>query len=398
MNKKTRSDFIPLSVPSIGGNAWHYVKECLDTEWVSYVGSFVNRFERELARVTGANHAVAMNSGTSALHIGLLVVGIRANDEVIMPALSFVAPANAIRYVNAWPSFCDILAKDWQIDCLQLESFLRNGCERRGADLINLESGRRIGAIMPVHLLGGMADIDFIAELAEEFDLPIVEDAAEVLGATYKERPIGAPIPNRSHVRRVVCTSFNGNKIITTGGGGALLCEDRKIASQARHLSTTAKIGSVRFSHDKIGYNYRLTNLAAALGVAQLEFLPDNVNKKRAIASRYRESLLKVEGLACMPEPISQRSTFWMYTVKLPNKDAMPVVEALDKANIQARPLWDVLPQQRPFRNGSFVIGSRESEILRRRGISLPCSVNLEESDQIHVIEVLLQALVDLSV
>ena len=296
-----QANVVPLCVPEIGGNEWTYIKECLDTNWVSYVGPFVERFEKDLAKKSGASHAVATSSGTAALHIALLLAGVGPDNEVVMPGITFVAPANAVRYCSAWPALIDINPMDWQLDVERLSDFLVDGCTVRDRQLINKTTGRRIAALLPVHLLGGMFDVDAVAELATRFELPLIEDAARILGATYKGRPIGAPCRAYGGPLRLVATSFNGNKIITTGGGGALLCEDAALAARARHLSTTAKADKIEFYHDEVGYNYRLTNLAAALGVAQLEKLDGYVEIKRNIARRYVGSLGKSDSVTLHP-------------------------------------------------------------------------------------------------
>jgi len=382
---------IPLSVPHLTGNEWQYVKECLDTNWVSYVGPFVNRFERQLANKAGAKFAVATSSGTAALHVALLLAGVGANDEVLMPGLSFVAPANAIRYCGAWPTFSDIHADDWQWNIEEVSRFLSRACVVRGGRLFNRSTNRRIAALLPVHLLGGLCDVDAVGELAAQYELPVVEDAAECLGATYKGRPIAGPCPTYRGPLRLVVTSFNGNKIVTTGGGGAILCEDGALAASAKHLTTTAKTEGCEFLHDAVGYNYRLTNIAAAVGVAQLERLDEFVGIKRGIASRYADSFAGCSQITSHPEPRECRSTFWMYSVELAFP-ARPIIERLNKAGIAARPLWMPLSRLSPFSN-CFVWGELPVlSSLYTHGISIPCSVGLTELDQGRVCETLVGA------
>ena len=383
---------IPLSVPRLAGNEWAYVKECLDTNWVSYVGPFVDRFERELAVRTGAAVAVATASGTAALHVALRLAGVEADDEVAMPGLTFVAPANAVRYVGAWPLFGDIRADDWQWDVERFARFLETGCAARGGRLVNRTTGRRLAALLPVHLLGGMGDVDAWAELAAKYELPLIEDAAECLGATCKGRPIGAPVPGFRGPFRLVATSFNGNKIITTGGGGALLAEDAALAARAKHLTTTAKADKIEFFHDEVGYNYRLTNLAAALGVAQLEQLDRHVELKRAIAARYADGLGGVPGVRPHPEPAGCRSTFWMYSALLPGA-ARPVVDRLNAAGVMARPIWMPLVRLPAFAGAAPAMDMPVIEDLYHRGISLPCSAGLEAPEQERVIGTLRECL-----
>jgi len=367
---------IPLAVPNLAGNEWAYIKDCLDTNWVSYAGPYVDRFERELAGQAGAQHAVATASGTAALHVALLLAGVGWDDEVVMPGLTFVAPANAVRYCGAWPVFTDVRESDWQWDVQQVGEFLEAGCGMRDGKLVNKRTGRRIAALLPVHLLGGMCDVDAVAGLATRYALPVVEDAAECLGGRYKGRPIGAACPACRGPMRLVATSFNGNKIITTGGGGAILTEDPALAARAKHLTTTAKADKIEFLHDEVGYNYRLTNIAAAMGVAQLEKLAAYVEIKRGIAARYAEGLRGQVGIALHPEPACCRSTFWMYTVML-NRPSRPVVDALNARGIMSRPLWMPIPSLPPFRDGCHVVNIQVAERLYRQALSLPCSVGL---------------------
>src|SRR6476619_7426048 len=267
---------IPLSVPELGGNEWLYVKECLDTNWVSSAGPFVDRFERMVAAVSGDRFAVATASGTAALHLALLVAGIESDDEVIVSSLTFVAPVNAIRYVGAWPVFIDAEPNHWQMDPQKVADFLTNQCIWANGQLRNKSTGRRVKAILPVHILGHPCDMDPIVQIARKFELVVIEDATEALGARYKSRPVGKP-------GDVACFSFNGNKIITTGGGGMIVTDNERWAEKAKYLSTQAKDDPIEYIHDEIGYNYRLTNIQAALGVAQIELLDKHIAAKRNI-------------------------------------------------------------------------------------------------------------------
>jgi perosamine synthetase len=378
---------IPLSIPCLRGNEWAYVKECLDTNWVSYVGPHVERFERELAAKAGARFAVAMSSGTAALHIALLLAGVGADDEVVMPALSFVAPANAVRYCGAWPAFTDVREDDWQWDVEKLREFFHKGCGMRDGRLVNKATGRRIAALLPIHLLGGMCDVDAVAEIASKHALPVVEDAAECLGAAYKGRAIGAPSPAYRGPMRLVITSFNGNKIVTTGGGGAVFADDERLAARARHLSTTAKADRIEFLHDEVGYNYRLTNIAAAMGLAQLEQLSGFVEIKRKTAEAYGRGLEGRPGIRrTHPEPAGCRSTFWMYTVQL-DRPARPDIDRLNAAGVLCRPLWLPLPGLPAFEGKAFSAPVPVAESLHASCVSLPCSVGLTEEERARVIE-----------
>ena len=269
--------FIPLSVPCLAGNEWAYVKECLDTNWVSSVGAFVDRFEGMAAAALGVGHAVATMNGTAALHIALKLAGVEADDEVVVSDLTFIAPANVVRYLGAWPVFVDAEPRYWQMDPQKLRDFLRKECDFAGGTLKNRHTGRRVAALLPVHILGHPCDMDPILEEAGAFGLPVVEDATESLGVRYNGRPAGS-------FGRMACLSFNGNKILTTGGGGMLVTNDAELARRARHLTTQAKDDTVEYIHGEVGFNYRLTNVLAAIGVAQMEQLESHVADKRATA------------------------------------------------------------------------------------------------------------------
>jgi perosamine synthetase len=378
------ADFIPLCVPSIQGNEWNYVKECLDTNWVSSVGPFVDRFERDLAARVGARHAVATVNGTAALHIALLAVGVRPDDEVLVSTLSFIAPANAIRYTGAWPVFIDVEPDYWQMDPQKVMTFLDRECRWSNGRLHNRTTGRQIRAILPVHILGHPCDMDMITEVAARYDLPIVEDATESLGALYRGRPVG-------RLGIAACFSFNGNKLITTGGGGMVVTDDEAIARRARYLTTQAKDDPVEFVHGEIGYNYRLTNIQAAMGCAQLERLNECILAKRKIATRYAETLKDVPGILAMPQAPWAESVFWMYTVLVDSgsygMDSRALLRALEAAKIQTRPLWQPIHRSRPHA-GCCVVGGEVAEALNRSALSLPCSVSLTEDEQDRVIVV----------
>lgn len=382
------NEFIPLCIPNLGGNAATYVKECIETEWVSYVGSYVNKFEEDLKLATGADYVAAMNSGTSALHIALILAGVTEGCEVVMPNITFVSPANAVRYCQAWPSLIDLDEKDWQMSVEKTAAFLANACERKSDGLYNISTGRRIAAIMPVHLLGGMCDVDAFLDLASKYSLPLVEDAAESLGATYKGRKIAEASTRHSDVRRFVCTSFNGNKIITTGGGGALFSFTEEDSQRAKHLSTTAKTDPIAFDHDEIGYNYRLTNVSAALGCAQLEQLHQHVVAKRKIAARYDEYFKDDVRVELLPHSEGVESSCWLYTVNLLGVDVMKVIRSLQDEGVQTRPLW-VPMGDLPYLKDAYKNDCAVGERLQKHAISLPCSVALTEENQARVVKAL---------
>jgi perosamine synthetase len=377
---------IPLCVPFLAGTEARHVDDALKTNWVSYVGPHVQKFEKELAAICGSPHAVALSSGTSALHIALLLSGVGPGDEVILPALTFVSPANAVRYCGATPFFVDVNEDDWQMNFDQTRDFLFNSCRRTQSGLVNSKTGRRVKAILLVHLLGGMGDVDAFADLADEFGLYLVEDGAEALGCFYKGKALAAPCDSISRLHRFVITSFNGNKIITTGGGGALFSHDENIAKRARHLSTTAKTDPVEFLHDEVGYNYRLTNLAAAMGLGQLENLDSFVQKKREIATRYIEAFKGNSAIKQIhPQPRDCRSTYWLFTVRL-NSSSRPIMASLQERGISSRPLWLPIPRTKAHFS-EHGLPMPTANALYDECLSLPCSVGLVEQDQQRVIE-----------
>ena len=369
---------IPLCVPEIRGNEWKYVKECLDTNWVSSVGSFVDRFEDMLADYVGTKHAVATVSGTAALHIALLVAGVQPDDEVLVPTLSFIAPANAIRYVGAWPVFFDAEPIYWQIDPEKVRDFLEKECRWQDGSLVNKTTGRRVKAILPVHILGHPCDIDPIREAAQKYDLAIIEDATESLGAKYKGRMVG-------QLGDIACFSFNGNKLITTGGGGMIVTDNETWAKRARYLTTQAKDDPVEYFHSEIGYNYRLTNIQAAMGVAQMEQIEDFITQKKSIARIYDEAFLNLEAVTLLPAQAFATPVYWLYTILLDKASTLEerkgFIRDLNDHGIGARPLWHTLHDLPPYQNcQAFQI--EHGVRLYERGVSLPSSVGLTEQDQ----------------
>jgi len=378
---------VPLSVPNISGNEWTYVRECLETGWVSSAGPYVDRFERDVADAVGVRHAVAAASGTAGLHIALLVSGVVPDVEVILPSLTFIAPANAVRYLGAWPTFVDVDREYAQIDPDQVEAFLRTDCRRSDGAVWNTHTGRRVAAILPVDLLGHPCDLDRILDLAREFGLVVVEDATESLGAQYRGRMVGSRGP-------VTAFSFNGNKLLTTGGGGVIVTDDATMAERARYFTTQAKDDPLEFVHRNVGYNYRLPNVAAAIGCAQLEQLATFAAAKRRIARRYEEALHAVPGVTAMRNAPWALSVFWMYTVRIDartcgwtSRDLLRVLEA---DGIQSRPLWQPLHHS-PAHERSFSRDCPVAEDWYREALSLPCSTGLTDDQQARVIAAVLE-------
>jgi len=375
---------IPNAVPYLGGNEWQYLKECLDTNWVSSAGPFVDRFETEVAAYVGAAHAVATVNGTAALHVALLLAGIGPGDEVLVPTLTFIATANAIKYCGGAPVFMDSEPATWQIDPAKVAEFLARECEVRDGRVVNRATGRAVKALLPVHLYGHPADLDPLLELCERFPLVLVEDAAEALGAKYKGRRVGAH-------GLVGCLSFNGNKIVTAGGGGMILTGNPGLAERARYLTTQARDEGFEFVHREVGFNYRLTNIQAALGVAQLEQIERFIQAKRGSARAYTEALGRLGGAEPLGEAPWAFSTFWMYSVILdPARygDVRRLIAAANAEGIQLRPLWQPLHNQPAF-GGSQAYRIEVADRLHRCGVSLPCSVGITPEERERVIDFL---------
>lgn len=362
-----------LHEPSFIGNEWLYLKECLDSTFVSSVGKFVDRFEIDLARFTGAKHAVAVVNGTAALHIALKLAGVQAGDEVLIPALTFVATANAVTYCAATPHFVDSEARTLGVDAAKLRAYLTSHTEQRSGQCVNLASGRVIRALVPMHTFGHPADLDGLLALAHDFNLALVEDAAESLGSTYHGQHTGT-------LGLLGTLSFNGNKTITTGGGGAILTNNATLALHAKHLTTTAKLPHAwEYRHDEIGYNYRLPNLNAALGCAQLEQLPSMLAAKRELFHRYKTVFTPVQGVKLMTEPAQCQSNYWLQTLLLDDDHADQrdqVLEATNAATYMTRPAWILLHELAQFKDCPHM-DLTVAQSLSQRLINIPSSSRL---------------------
>jgi perosamine synthetase len=374
---------IPLSSPSLHGNELAYLRECIETGWVSSGGPFVERFEAMIAAVLGTRYAVATASGTAALHVALQVAGVGPDDEVLIPTLTFIAPANAVRYLGAWPVLMDAEPSYWQIDVQKMRDFCLHECSFKNGILYNKASGRAVKAIVPVHVLGHPCEMDSILELARSFNLKVIEDATESLGSTYRGRPTGS-------MGDLGCLSFNGNKIITTGGGGAITTNDEGLARQARYLTTQAKDDPFEYVHNEIGYNYRMTNLQAALGVAQIEQLALFVQSKQETASIYDAGLSSVEGVTVPREAPWARSNRWLYTILVDanryRESSRMLAARLKQQGIEARPFWRPVHQQVPYKNCQQY-RVEVADDLYREGISLPCSTHISAKARQAVID-----------
>jgi len=364
---------VVLHEPRIAGNEWIYTKACLDSTFVSSVGVYVDRFEADLAAFTGAKHAVAVVNGTMALHVALLLAGVQPGDEVLVPALTFVATANAVRYCYATPHFVDSSEHTLGLDPFPLRSWLQHVTEQRNNTCINKQTGRPIRVLLPMHTFGHPCDLEGLQSVARDFRLVMVEDAAEAMGSWYQGQHTGT-------LGRLGTLSFNGNKTITTGGGGAILTNDAELARRAKHLTTTAKLQHRwAFEHDEVGFNYRMPNINAALGCAQLEQLPGFLASKRRLYARYRDAFAAHPQVRLVAEPAHCRSNYWLQTLVLDasvadQRDA--VLEATNDAGFMTRPAWTPMQRLQPYLDCPRA-PLPEVESLERRLINIPSSAGL---------------------
>jgi len=373
---------IPLSIPHLQGNEWKYIKECLDTNWVSSVGSYVNRFEEIVSDYTGIKHAIACSSGTAALHIALLLAGVQPADLVLIPNLTFVATANAVQYTQASPILIDIEEQSWQLDLTLLLKFLEKECRIISGQCIHRASQKRIAAIMPVHILGNLGDMATLIDLANEWHLAIVEDATEALGSFYKGKHAGS-------FGVLSALSFNGNKIITTGGGGMILTNNTELATQAKHLTTQAKASSSEYYHDRVGYNYRLSNILAAMGVAQMEQFEEYRKRKQQFAKAYREAFQIIKQIRVQTIQKEVQPNHWLNTLYVPDKAQL--LKHLKKNHIQARPLWQPMNRLPMYKDCLYVHKADISNDLYEHCVSIPSSIGMSSEQQQYVIETILR-------
>jgi perosamine synthetase len=367
---------LALHEPVFAGNENKYVKECIDTGWVSSVGKFVDRFEQMLRDFTGARHAVAVVNGTAALHVCLELAGVRAGDEVIVPALTFIGTTNAVAYCRAVPHFVDSEERTLGIDASKLDRHLRQTARVEAGVCVNSATGAPIRAVVPMHTFGHPVDLDALAEVCGRWRLAIVEDAAESLGSQYRGRHTG-------NFGVVAALSFNGNKVVTTGGGGAILTNDPDLGRRAKHVTTTARLAHKwSFLHDEVGYNYRLPNINAALGCAQLEQLPGFVESKRALTANYARALQGIDGIKLLLEQPWARSNYWLNALLLDRPDLSARDRILEETNargIQTRPVWTLMHRLTPF--ATCPRGDLSTaEALDGRIVNLPSSAVLRRS------------------
>lgn len=364
---------VALHEPSFCGNEWAYVKECIDTGWVSSVGKFVDRFEQQLAEFTGARRAVAVSNGTAALHVALVLSEVSSGDEVLLPALTFVATANAVSYCGAVPHFVDSDERTLGVDPAKLADYLHDIAETRPSGTWNRHTGRRIAALVPMHAFGHPVDLDPLVELCDRYGMTLIEDAAESLGSYYKGRHTGT-------IGHYGVLSFNGNKVVTTGGGGAVITMDEARGKLVKHVTTTAKVPHKwEFNHDAVAFNYRLPNLNAALGCAQLEQLPGFLDAKRRLADSYSRSFENVKGVQCFREPGFGRSNYWLNAILLDPQHASSrdaLLAATNDAGIGTRPAWTLM-HRLPMYSECPRMDLSNAEQIERRLINIPSSSSL---------------------
>lgn len=366
-------DFIPLHEPKFIGNEKKYLNDCIDSTFVSSVGAYVNRFEEMMCEITGAKYAVAIVNGTNALHIALLVAGVKPQEEVITQALTFVATGNAIAYCNATPVFIDVDRNTLGMSPEALLDFLEKNAQLRADGYTyNIKTDRRIAACVPMHTFGFPCEIDKLVEICEKWNIALVEDAAESLGSYFKKQHTGT-------FGKVGIFSFNGNKTITCGGGGAVVTNDEKLAKRIKHLTTQAKVPHQwEFNHDAIGYNYRMPNINAALACAQLEQLAAFVANKRELAKQYA-TFFKNQAVDFVKEPISTKSNYWLNAILLENiAERNQFLEVTNSNGVMTRPVWELMINLPMFKNCQS--DKLDNSIwLADRLVNIPSSVRINK-------------------
>ncbi len=365
-----KRDFIPLHEPVFIGKEKDYLLKCLDSTYVSYVGEFVDKLEKAIEQFTGSKYAIATVNGTSALHIALLLVGVEREDEVITQPLTFVATCNAIKYAGAEPVFVDISKNTLGMAPESLEYFFKNHTYvNKDGYLINKETKRKVKACVPMHTFGHPCEIEDIVSLCEKYNIPVIEDAAESLGSFYKNKHTGT-------FGKIGILSFNGNKIITTGGGGMILTNDEKMVKRAKHITTTAKVPhQYEYYHDEVGYNYRMPNINAAIGLAQMEQLPKFLEIKRQIAKTYKEFFKNFKDIKFIEESEYSQSNYWLNAILFENKKQRDeFLEYSNKNGVLTRPAWTLM-YKLPMYKDCFKIETQNAEYIEERLVNLPSGV-----------------------
>jgi len=366
---------IMLSEPSLQGNEWKYVKECIDAEWVSSAGKYVNLFEQKIAEYTGAEFAIASVNGTAALQVSLRLAGVRSGDEVIVPTLTFIAPVNAIVYNGASPVFMDAdeyynIDTEKTIDFIQTQTYFQNGAT------YNKTTNKRISAIVPVHVWGNAAWLDNLIPLCQERNISIVEDASESMGTYYIKGEYSGK--HTGTLGKLGCLSFNGNKIITTGGGGMILTNDSNLAEKAKYLTTQAKDDPVYYIHNEIGYNFRLTNIQAAIGVAQLEKMQNYLKRKKEIYNQYLACVKEIESFIIADSPDFAHNNHWLNIFRRNPNEINKVIDYLHHENIETRPIWQLNHLQKPYKScQAYKVENALKHI--NQSLCLPSSVSITD-------------------
>lgn len=382
------SEFIPLSVPNLKGNELKYVTDAIETEWVSTAGPYVSTFEEKVAEYVHASGAVSCQNGTSGLHVALLLAGVTSKDAVLVPTLTFIAAVNPVKYIGARPIFMDC-DDSLCIDSTKVEKFCKEECDFFDGKLIEKGSGKHVKVLLVVHVFGNMADMESLMKIAKAYNLKVIEDATEAIGTYYTGGTYAGQYAGT--IGDIGVYSFNGNKIITTGGGGMIVSNNEKYLKRAKHLTTQAKSDELYFMHDEVGYNYRMTNLQAALGLAQLEQLEHFIQIKTENYKKYKEAFQYVEGLELLDVREDIRSNRWFYALMCKgyakNRDEM--IQYLSENKIQSRPVWGLISEQIPYKE------DREYMIDKARYywkyiVNIPCSTNLSNEDVQRVINVIL--------
>ncbi len=380
--------FIPLSVPNLKGNELKYVTDAIETEWVSTAGPYVEKFEKSVAEYVKAKGAVSCQNGTSGLHIGLILCGVTKDDAVIVPTLTFIAAVNPVKYIGASPIFMDC-DSSLCIDPVKLDKFCSEECDFNNNKLFHKKSGRHIKAMVVVHIFGNMADMKAIMDIASKYNIKVLEDATEAIGTYYTEGKYSGKYAGT--IGDMGVYSFNGNKIITTGGGGMLVSNDNDLLAHAKHLTTQAKADEENFIHDEIGYNYRMTNLQAALGLAQLEQLEGFIEIKARNYELYKKAISQIEGLKILPFRKGTRSNHWFYAVcceKNYKSSRDELIKQLKKNKIQSRPIWGLINEQLPYKD-DYTYDIQNAKVYWEKVVNLPCSSNLGIDDVERVISIL---------
>ncbi|SFT63064.1 aminotransferase, LLPSF_NHT_00031 family [Lishizhenia tianjinensis] len=368
---------IPLSIPQLEGNEWKYVKDCIDTGWISSAGSYVNQFEQMVAEYAGAKYGVACMNGTVGLHIAQILSGVTQDDHVLVPNITFIATLNAVKYTGATPILIDVDANNWQMDLDLLEDFLSNSTSSKSIEgatfTFHNTTGKRIKAIMPVHVLGNMGDMARLSEICEKYHLDIIEDSTEALGSIFKDKHSGT-------FGKFGVFSFNGNKIISTGGGGVIVTDDKELAEKAKHLTTQAKVSAMDYIHDEIGYNYRLVNVLAAIGVAQMETFPNLLENKRKMDAFYRKELEGVGDIIFQVVDERVNPNCWLFTFK--TSKMRELLAYLNENGVQSRPFWMPMNQLEMFKKEIYVSSEDVSSNIYNTSISIPSSAGITLEQQ----------------